>query len=296
MNERNKIYQESLDAFLKATNEDILDPLAIIVQASEYAEKLLYKVEEKQPEIEILDIGSGNGRKSHTLAAWLGTPGIGPHQIGLGGTTHKIFTSEKTVPRVDAIEPKQEQRLVLEETYRNSHFLREVYPTTLAEAPLSRKYDLVLALHSLYEFLRNEDGTIATFEKAFQYIKDDGVGVIVKEHPESDIQRLKKDLSSVLQRPFPLTPQAVEKTLKKHNIFYKQGRSVYFNFPISLDQDSLSLGKQFDFLFSQKLDDQTLNERDYKEIAQWVRQNIRRKGEKTYLSTANTIYWWYPTG
>ena len=90
----------------------------------------------------MLDIGAGNGAKALNLA--------------------KAIAREGVTVRIDPIEPKADQCRILRQKYaqENGKYLGQIYDTTLAEANLSGQYDIVVAFHSLYQFLRNPNDTL----------------------------------------------------------------------------------------------------------------------------------------
>lgn len=275
-----KEYVASLECFLTASNEDKVDVDAIIKQISDY---INFDNLQKKKNFKILDVGSGNGAKAIYFAKRLSERGL-------------------TV-LIDSIEPKKEQRDHLKINYEKEGnlYLGKIYDTTLAQADLREgsAYDCIILIHSIYEFPRDDDGTVYSLEKIPDLLNENGIGIIIVEHVNGDFQKLKHEFYPRFNKKEPVSENIIRQTLEVHNIKYRQGELVEFEFLIG-DVNSLSdfkIGQRMAFLFSDSLyllDSKQLSESELSAIGKWVRQHINHNGkEGPSLWTPDTIFWVY---
>ncbi len=267
-------YVEGLESFLQASNEDEADINAIVAQMPNYSPDFYQRVI-KRDNMRILDVGSGNGAKAIRLGRW--------------------FLSKGCRVRIDSIEPKEEQRKKLLQNYSmNQDIFGRVYPLTFNQIPLGRDFDLVLFIHSLYEFPRNRDGTIDGLGKLREVTKDDGVGVIVTEHKDGDFRKIKNKLYPCFGLDEPVNEMVIERTLEACKLRYRKGEKVEFKFDLGQQIDSdYGLGKSLGFLFSDSLEGRSFSKEEYIKIGEIVRKNLRRNGNDYHLNTEDLIIWVY---
>ncbi|MGK7878097.1 MAG: hypothetical protein AB4426_33755 [Xenococcaceae cyanobacterium] len=196
---------------------------------------------------------------------------------------------------MDSIEPKAEQRKRLFAHYRveNQKYFGQIYESSLGNLQLDDNYDLALVIHSLYEFPRDNDGTILSLEKLGDLIEDNGRGVIISEHPDGDFQKMKRELYPVLGKKAPLSLDIIARTLEKFRIPFRVGDQIDSRFYLDkvIDKSTLEIGKSMVFLFSDSLDNKPLNEDSYVQIGEWVLKNIRQGDGHSYLWTPDITLW-----
>lgn len=272
---RNQKICKTLENFLETSIEDILDIDGIWRQLPIYAKPFLEQLKKKGA-IRVLDIGSGNGAKSIYLAKRF-------HEIGFKVT-------------IDSIEPKTNEIKKLIQNYRgeNQKYLGRIYQTTLGNVQLDEKYDLVLAIHSLYQFPRDFENNILFLEKIGQLVSEHGAGIIISNSSEGDMHKLKRELYAVRKQD-PLSPGMIARTLEQANVPYRVGKTIEVEFSLDgiIDQSEAEIGKSMAFLFSDSLDDEPLEKSYYVEIGQWVRKNMRYKNGFFYLSAPDITFWTY---
>lgn len=270
-----KEYVEGLEHFLESSGEDTADIDGILEQFPDFAGSTLENLKSKGSG-RILDIGSGNGAKAIHLAHAL--QGLGIDVV------------------IDSLEPKAEQREGLTKNYQgeDQRFFGTVSGQPLGEIQLDKKYDLALAIHSLYEFPRDEKEGLLSLDSLGNIVSDQGAGVIVVEHPEGDFQRMKRELYPAFGKKAPVSQSVVTKSLEAAGVPYKVGGKIEFKFSLNemLDKPEYEIGKAMAFLFSDSLSDQSLTENDFQTIGRWVKENVRRDDEGSpYLWTPDIAIW-----
>jgi SAM-dependent methyltransferase len=272
--ENEKKYMKGVTAFLQITDEDAFDVDGILNQLSSYDPGFIPLLKKKK-EIRILNVGSGNWGKPLYLARKLKEMGI--------------------MAVVDFIEPKLEQRRKLLENFEgeNSGHFGRVYPKTIEDAECHCEYDIVTALHTLYESPRNKDLTVSTLKKITSHLAEDGLCILIVEDSAGDFQKMKKELYPSFGKRAPVSRELLEKGLKKEKIPYKVGKPIEFNF--NLDKwkgaSDEELGEHMGFLFSDSVDCPQLNAQECKVVGKWVRKNTRRNWKNEYLWTPDIIIW-----
>lgn len=271
-----KEYVKGLEHFLESSGEDTVDIDGILEQFPLFAGTTLENLKAKGSG-RILDIGSGNGAKAIYLA-------------------HKLQELGVSVV-IDSIEPKAEQRMGLDKNYQgeNQKFFGRVFEQQLGGTQVDN-YDLALAIHSLYEFPRDERGNILTLDSFGNIVSENGVGVIIVEHPEGDFQRMKQEIYPKLGKRSPVSQSVVQKSLEMSGVPHKPGDKIEFRFPLNLvmDKTELEIGKTMFFLFSDSINNQSLAETDYQMIGRWVKNNARHDNEgNSYLWTPDVSIWTY---
>lgn len=272
--EKHQEYVDTLENFLEVSSEDIVDIEGILSQFPIYAKPLLEKLKDIGSG-RVIDIGAGNGAKAIYLAIKL-------YQLGIDVT-------------VDAIEPKGEQvkRLIQNYQGENQKYLGNIYETCLSNLQVDSDYDLAIVIHSLYEFPRDVDDTILSLEKLRDLVNARGSGVIITEHPDGDLQKMKRELYPVFGKQAPLSSQMIARTLEKAGIPFRVGITIDFrwDFDSIIDKSELEIGKSLTFLFSNSLNDKPLDNNDYVLIGEWVKKNIRKSEGHWYLWTPDMIFW-----
>ena len=270
-------YVTGLEAFLDSSEEDRLIEEAIVKQLPSFAPELCNYMQNGEG-IRILDVGSGNGQKAIFLA--------------------KVITTKKQNINIviDSLEPKEEQRKHLYERYANTHFMGRVFNDTLAKANFGWLYDLVIILHSLYEFYRDSQGKILSLDRLGKIMFPHGCAVIAIEHPDGDFQRMKKALYPQFGKMPAVSLSIICETLAAANIPYQVGEIIDYNFPINdiLALPEEEIGKHLAFLFATSLSEPNLTEEQYQIIGEWVKSNKRIDGESFYLHTPDILIWIYP--
>jgi SAM-dependent methyltransferase len=270
-------YVTGLELFLDVSHEDILTPEAIIAQLPAFAPDFLKNIKDLKT-LRILDIGAGNGKKAIYLA--------------------KNFQEKHPHLQIiiDCLEPKLEQRESLVKNYQNTPFLGEVFADTLENANFSKTYNLVIVLHSLYEFPRTSQNQILSLERLKEIISPHGCCVIAIEHPEGDFQKMKRELYPIFGKKSPLSLSLVTSTLAMANLSYQVGNIIDYNSPLDylLKLPEAEIGKQLAFLFSASLIDYPLKDQQYEIVGQWVKNNQQVKDELIYLHTPDILVWIYP--
>lgn len=269
-----RLYTAGLEMYLEESKEDEANVNGIIEQIPVFAPQLL----DFKDSIKILDIGAGNGRKSLLLG----------HHFSDLGLEIKLY----------CVEPRLEQRKKL---FRNFFgpgwsYLRRVYDNPLGETDFKTKYDFVLLIHSLYQFPRTENGLVLTLDKAHNALDKNGAGVIIFEHPEGDFRRLKQELHKrFFDVDIPMTEDNITQSLNHYKIPYKNGNKIDFKLCLDnlLKLSDEDLGKKFGFLFSYSLDDEILDNEQYRQVGQWIRGNSIVQGDSRYLDTSDLVIWFY---
>lgn len=274
---RENEYVEGLEHFLAFSGEDTADVDSILEQLPTYAGSTLADLQSKGSG-RVLDIGSGNGAKAIYLARRLQDLNI------------SIV--------VDSLEPKARQRARLAENYQgeNKQFLGAVSEKTLGEIKTSETYDLALAIHSLYEFPRNNEGDILSLHSLSYIISERGAGIFIIEHPEGDFQRMKRAIYPSFGKRLPVSQNILVKSLNTARIPYKIGDTIEGRFCLDriIDAQEDKIGKIMSFLFSQSLDDQSLTDDGYCTVGRWVKNNARHdKRNHSYLWTPDISVWTY---
>lgn len=260
----NQEYVESLERFLEASNEDWTDVEAIHDALRTHRPEAVTQPARRP--FRVLDIGAGNGKKTANLLSLLT-----PRQVEL-----------------DSIEPTPEQYRLLKKTRQEQGARGACIPQTFQEAALHQKYDLILALHSLYQFPRNDDGTLAGLERIAKLLSPRGVGVIIHEDLQSGLQTMKDELRSTFGHPESTRTDYITRTLDKHSIPYTVDGVAKARIPLTelLAESDCSVGRSFSFLFSDRLGHNPLTEQHHKEIGAYVRSHYGAHG---YIPTQNRI-------
>lgn len=285
--EDQKQYVEGLEAFFAASNENMKDVDGIIKQMPEYAPRVWERIQGGE-QLRILDVGSGNGEKSLLLG-------------------EEIRERWKVKPQIDFIEPTSEQRLRL--LRRLIGFAEQgiIYNGTVFSATLhdfksqdNRKYDVVLFLHSLYQFPKDKDGIISDLGKVKDLVSEDGSAIAVLEDYEADFQRMKRELYPIFGRTNLISIYDVERSFQSAGFSVKRGNKI--DVKLSLDKlhdfkniGDLELGTILGFLFSTGLHEHDLTEEQYAKVGRWVRANLKSdQSDGNYLDSANAVLWVYP--
>lgn len=291
--EDQKQYVEGLEAFFEASEEHGIDVNGIMKQMPEYAPSVWAKINYGR-KVRILDIGSGNGEKA----------------LGL---CDKINDLEEARPKVDLIEPNPEQRKKLDSNLGSwvrrgkFHYLGNIFPCTLQDFNLKndKKYDIIMFLHSLYQFPRDERGNIVGLEKVRDLMADDGCGIVVSEDDEGYFRRMKRELFPLFGRTNLIDIKVVNKSLFDLGFETKIGNKI--NMKLYLDRfeglSDLEFGKTFGFLFSTALNEPDLRDEQYEEAGRWMRGNyisesVAGTNGKTwkYLDISDRVLWVYNQG
>lgn len=271
-----KGYVENLEHFLESSGEDTVDVDGILEQFPNFASTTLENLKTRGFG-KVLDIGSGNGAKAIYLAKKL-------QELGINAV-------------VDSIEPKAEQRTGLTKNYQgeNKKFFGKVFEQQFGNVQAD-DYDLALAIHSLYEFPRDEEGNILTLDSFGNIVSENGAGVIVVEHPEGDFQKMKREIYPKLGKQLPVSQSVVQKSLEIAGIPHKVGDKIEFRFPLNsiIGKTEPEIGKAMSFLFSDSLGEQPLTDTDYQMIGHWVKSNAQQDSDgNSYLWTPDVSIWTY---
>lgn len=269
-----KKYVSSLESYLDASDEDRIVADGIFAQLPAFCD---FERLRGKKSVRILDVGSGNGSKALFFA--------------------KSLSEKGPEVRIDSVEPKAEQRRGLAKRHEKeeNRYAGKVYETTLGEADIRETYDFVLTIHSLYEFPRNDDGTIRSLDRITRLLAENGVWIAVIEHADGDFQKLKREFYPGLNKKPPVSQDVIRQTLENHGMKYRQGEVI--DFELSLEDirsvSDYELGKGVGFLFSDSLDDRPLSDSELSEIGKWLRGHAR-KGEKGWhLWTPDMVLWIY---
>jgi SAM-dependent methyltransferase len=270
-------YVTGLELYLDVSHEDILIAEAILEQMPQFVPNFLQKLKDLET-LTILDVGSGNGLKAIYLA----------QQLQRKNAHIRII--------IDSIEPKREQGKKLCQNYQKTSFFGELFTDTLENAKLSKSYDLVIILHSLYEFPRDSQNQILSLNRLKEIVSPHGCGVIAIEAPEGDFQKMKRELYPRFGKKEHLSLSIVTNTLEKGQIPFQIGNLIDYNSPLNhlLDLSEAEIGKQLAFLFSDSLLDVPLKDEQYKIVGQWVKNNQRVQNELSNLHTPDILVWLYP--
>ncbi len=272
--ENEKRYMKGVTAFLQITGEDALDVDGVLSQLPTHYPYFIPLLKRKK-KIKILNVGSGNWGKPLYLARRLKEMGI--------------------TAVVDFIEPKLEQRRKLLENFEgeNSEHFGRIYPKTVEDAEGNCEYDIITALHTLYESPRGRDGAISILKKIGSFLAEDGLCIFIVEDSRGDFQKMKKALYPSFGKREPVSREILEKSLKKEKITYQVGKPIEFKF--NLDKwggaNEEELGEHMGFLFSDSLDCPPLNPQECKTVGKWVRKNARKDGKSEYLWTPDIVIW-----
>ncbi|GEM_PF-4650832 len=269
----NDDYVASLDSFLAETDEDGLIVDAIMRDFDAFAPKaLLEEINQCDEPLRILDVGAGDGMKGLYFARQFG---------------------ESRILDIDAVEPKEEQRAKWDEPVS---CYNRIYTTPFDQTkfPTDRKYQFLLLFHSLYEFPRQDDGTIAGLDKIDDLLADNGTAIIAVEHPRSDFQQMKRELNPRFGMREPVSEQVITGTLEKYRMPYRvNGRMVDHRFPLNTRKSDVGLGRDVAFLFSDSLEERTLTTDQYAEIGGWIRRHERRDKGESFLWVPDSVMWAY---
>ena len=253
----NKLFVESLQSFLEKTQEDKIVVKGIISEFPDFASQTLEKIL-KQGFVKILDIGAGNGMKALLLSDY--------------------FKNQNIKVILDAVEPKKEQIDLLENHYQNTDYLRTVFDKPFDEAELKETYDIVLVIHSLYEFSMQEDGTFLSMEKIYSCIADDGVIIITMKDTYDDLEYLKYDLLPQLNRNVTISQESIEKTLHKLNIAFVTSKPLEMPFMVDKNKPALDIGYELNFMLSSSLEDRALLDTECEALGNRVLAKVKEKG------------------
>lgn len=273
--DREKAYIEGLERFLDASDEDHVNVDALLAQLPRFAQTTFRGLKERGSGL-VLDVGAGNGAKALHLARQL-------EDLGIRISVHSL-------------EPKAEQRAHLERRYQgeNRRFFGTVRGHSLEEMEHSERYDLVLLIHSLYEFPRANDGAIASLAALRRLVAESGVASIVIEHPDGDFQRMKHELYPSFGKKSPVSLATIERTLQGLDLSYTVGETIDFSFDLTdiIDRSHAEIGQALSFLFSDSLADEPLPQTDLERIGSWVQENIRRTQDgRSCLWTPDITVW-----
>lgn len=229
----------------------------------------------RKREIRILNVGSGNWKKLLYFARKL-------KEMGVNAV-------------VDFIEPKLEARRTLLECLEgeNSGHFGRICPKSIEDAESRCEYDVLTALHTLYESPRGKDGAISTLKTMESLLAEGGLCIFIIEDGRGDFQKMKRAIYPSFGKMEPVSMEVVEKSLKKEKIAYAVGKPIEFRF--SLDKwkgaSDEELGEKMGFLFSDSLDCPPLSPQQCKIVGKWVRKNSRKNGENEYLWAPEIVVW-----
>ncbi|MFH1850587.1 MAG: hypothetical protein ABH879_10510 [archaeon] len=266
-------YRTGLASFLEVSGQDHIEADGILGQLPSYAPKTLNMLREKGHG-RMLDIGAGNGMKALYITEGLSN---------LGAET-----------TIDSLEPREEQREELLRTYKSHPKHRgRVHPVTLGNFHPYERYDITLLIHSLYEFPRNNDGTISTLSKLTELMGEGGTSTVVIEDPESDLQKMKRSLYPEFGKCPPISRRVVEGTLEKERMKYTAGQCIKFGLDVShlLARTDAEIGRDLSFLFSDSLSEGGLNMEQMISIGKWVRSNHQIDAGIRFLWTPDIVIW-----
>lgn len=272
-----KHYVEGLERFLALSCEDRVVIDDVLKQLPAYAGSTLEDLRSNGYG-RIIDIGSGSGAKALYLARRL-------RDLNINVV-------------IDSLEPKAEQRARLAENYQgeNINFLGAVYGKTLGDFQSSGTYDLVLIIHSVYEFPRNHEGEISSLHSLGHMISERGAGILIIEHPEGDLQKMKRELYPSFGKKMPISQDILLRSLRTACIPYKQGDTIEGTFYLDkiINDHDAKIGETMSFLFSDSLDDRSLTDNEYCTVGRWVKANARHdKENRAYLWTPDACVWIY---
>jgi SAM-dependent methyltransferase len=268
-------YVEGLEGFLESSAEDAVDIDGILEQFPTFAGSTFNDLKSRGSG-RVLDIGSGNGAKAINFA-------------------RKLFDLDVSVV-VDSVEPKAKQRECLVKNYQgeNKEFFGFVFDKPFDETTITRRYDFVLVIHSLYEFPRNEYGEILSLNLLDKTMSEGGAGVIIIEHPDGDLQRMKREMYPLFEKKSPVSQDLVTRCLEKSHIPFKVGGKIEFSFSLDsiINNREDDIGKALSFLFSDSLDNRCLTSREFAAIGQWIKRNVRVDYKNnSYLLTPDISIW-----
>ena len=211
----------------------------------------------KKKRVRILNIGSRHPERPLRLA--------------------RAFRRMGLSPVVDFMEPslaKRRMLLKISETDYSGHFGR-IYPKTIEDAESNREYDIITALHALYESPRNRDGTISTLKKTISFLEEGGLCAFSLNTPESDFQKIREAFFPSFGKREPISISILEKSLKKDKIPYEIGTPAESIFSLNpcKNESEEALGKRMEFLFSDSLDSPPLTGEQCKTLGRWIRKN-----------------------
>ena len=281
--EDQKQYVKGLEAFFEVSEEHGIDVNGIM-------EQVWAKVHYGR-KVRILDIGSGNGEKALRLC-------------------DKINDLEEARPKIDLIEPNPIQREKLDKNLSlwirkgGAHYLGNTFSGTLQDfnPKKNEKYDLVMFLHSLYQFPRDEKGNIVGIEKVKDLMTDDGCGIVVLEDDGGYFRRMKRELYHRFGKTNLLSMKDIERSFCDKGFSTKLGNKI--DMKLYLDRfeglSDLELGRTFEFLFSTALNENDLSDDQYTEVGRWMRGNyiseyVAGSNGKTwkYLDISDRVLWFY---
>jgi len=266
-------YVASLEYFLMQSNEDTHNIDVIIDDVQSHLNK---RAHELASQVRILDIGSGNGAKTFYLIEQL-------RRLGFN-------------PSLDVIEPKTTQRHHLIAKHQELPYpcLNNIYSQPLTADPwheidTSKSYDLVLLLHSLYEFSRNQQEIVEPLKHLKGLLASNGLGLIINEHPEGDFQRLKRMFYPSVGNNVPLDVSMILKTLDYFELSGKLGKKINYQFDICelLNCNEAEIGHNLSFLFSTNLLGKKLTDRQAAEIGRWIKNEAKHQS----LYTPDQVIW-----
>lgn len=266
-------YVDTLEAFLHASTEDRVDVQALLEQLPIYAPEL-YKKIQMEKSITILDVGTGNGEKAFLLAEALRENGV--------------------VVTLDGVEPKAEQCRRLEENAKRHPTVayRTLSQTTLEALTTETHYDLIIAIHSVYEFPKDSNQDIS-LQPLKQMLAENAAVAVILEHPEGDFQSMKREIYPLLGKCAPVNAGTVSRALASAGLPACIGERVPFQFPIQdAEGDAETIGRSMGFLFSDDLKENPLSKENFAVIGDWVKAHMKKdEDENTYLSTPDVIVW-----
>ena len=280
LNPQNKCdddYVSTLEYFLAHSNKDTLNIDAVMDELQTHFCK--------QPKAEsncinILDIGPGNGAKTFYLIEQL-------RRLGIESV-------------LDVIEPKESQRQHLANNHSklpkpclNHVFTAPLVSNTSSPCEQGKKYDLVLMIHSLYEFPRNDNNLITPFQHLPSLLKTNGLGLIINEHPKGDFQHLKRELYPNFSYPAPTNINMIMDTLNHYQLTAQLGKTIEYNFDVTdlISQNEKQIGNKLSFLFSTDLTGNKLSTDQAKQIGLWVKTNAKQYT----LYTPDQVIWFSKT-
>ncbi len=266
-------YVDTLEAFLHASTEDRVDVQALLQQLPLYAPKL-YKKMQTEKRIAILDVGTGNGEKAFLLAEALQENGV--------------------VVTLDGVEPKSEQCRRLEENAKRHPTVayRTLSQTTLEALTTETHYDLIIAIHSVYEFPRDSNQDIS-LEPLKHLLAENAAVAVILEHPEGDFQSMKREIYPLLRKSAPVNAGTVSRALKAAGLSTCLGERVPFQFPIQGEEgDAETIGRSMGFLFSDDLKENPLSKENFAAIGDWVKAHAKKEIDgNAHLLTPDIIVW-----
>lgn len=265
-------YISSLNHFLDASHEDEVDVAAILLQLPKCAPQLDNAIR-IQKNCTILDVGSGNAKKSALIAAELERRGI--------------------QPIVDCIDPKAGQFIQIRTSFAShADHLRLTAAKTFESFNPAHSYDLIVFLHSLYEFPRTADGCIESLARIPSLLAAHGACAIILEDVGGDFQKIKHEFIPTLGGSEQFSIPMLERSLQTAQVKYVVGDQIDLRLPIEVTLPSRELGRTVEFLFSESFQNGgSLTDEQLEQAGDWMKCNAKIENGQHYVWVPNRVVW-----